>query len=316
MARDGGETGIPAVGLHKTTAATLVDGDRDEIRLTTAGRVLVEATSSGAVDTELPAAAALADAAANPTTPIVGAAALGYNGTTWDRLRSDTTNGLDVDVTRLSALVAGSAKIGAVDLDSDATIAAAVPTVAQFVAGTDGTNARALKTDTSGELQVDVLTMPTTNVRKLAPTQKTFVFTFNVVAAAGTAVEILGPTSGSSEILEVYITKPSAATTITINKRSAASTGGTQGTAPTIVPHDATFAAATSVVRVFTADPTEGTLVGEMFRDAMGTGDRVAFSTGDSIGAPITLNADTQVVTIETSAAVTLVGRVVFTERA
>ncbi len=66
----------------------------------------------------------------------------------------------DVDVTSLPALVAGSAKIGAVDLDSDATIAAAVPTVAQFVAGTDGTNARALKTDAAGELQIDVLTLP------------------------------------------------------------------------------------------------------------------------------------------------------------
>lgn len=53
------------------------------------------------VDTELPAAAALADGAANPTTPISGAAALLYNGSTWDRVRGDTTNGLDVDVTRL-----------------------------------------------------------------------------------------------------------------------------------------------------------------------------------------------------------------------
>lgn len=43
--------------------------------------------------------------------------AMGYNGTTWDRLRSDTTNGLDVDVTRLPALVAGAAVIGKVGID-------------------------------------------------------------------------------------------------------------------------------------------------------------------------------------------------------
>lgn len=42
----------------------------------------------------------------------------GYNGTTWDRLRSDTTNGLDVDVTRLPALVAGTENIGDVDVAS------------------------------------------------------------------------------------------------------------------------------------------------------------------------------------------------------
>jgi hypothetical protein len=70
----------------------------------------------------------------------------------------------DVDVLTLPALVAGSAKIGSVDLDSDATPASAVPATAQFVAGTDGTNAQGLKTDASGELQVDVLTMPTTVV--------------------------------------------------------------------------------------------------------------------------------------------------------
>lgn len=50
---------------------------------------------------EFPAAAALADAAANPTTTKVGAELELYNGTTWDRVRGDTTNGLDADVTRM-----------------------------------------------------------------------------------------------------------------------------------------------------------------------------------------------------------------------
>lgn len=49
--------------------------------------VTVVGAGTGTVDTELPAAAALADAAANPTTPTVGAGMLGYNGTTWDRVR-------------------------------------------------------------------------------------------------------------------------------------------------------------------------------------------------------------------------------------
>jgi hypothetical protein len=39
-------------------------------------------------DTELPIAAALADDTANPTTPSVGALGLGFDGTTWDRLRT------------------------------------------------------------------------------------------------------------------------------------------------------------------------------------------------------------------------------------
>ena len=58
------------------------------------------------------------------TTDGISAAAIGlhvnafaymYNGATLDRIRGDTTNGLDVDVTRMAALVAGSATIGAVN---------------------------------------------------------------------------------------------------------------------------------------------------------------------------------------------------------
>jgi hypothetical protein len=45
---------------------------------------------AGAVDTELPAAAALGDAASNPTAPGVGAFNMTWNGATWDRMLGDT----------------------------------------------------------------------------------------------------------------------------------------------------------------------------------------------------------------------------------
>lgn len=48
--------------------------------------------------------------------------------------------------------------------DTVATTASAIPTKGLAISGTDGTNARVIKTDTSGELQVDVLTMPTVTV--------------------------------------------------------------------------------------------------------------------------------------------------------
>lgn len=48
------------------------------------------------VDTELPAAAALADGASNPTTPPSSAYGLLWNGSTWDRVRGNTTTGLFV----------------------------------------------------------------------------------------------------------------------------------------------------------------------------------------------------------------------------
>jgi hypothetical protein len=49
--------------------------------------------------------------------------------------------------------------------DAVATTGSAIPAKGLAAAGTDGTNARILKTDASGELQVDVLTMPTTTVQ-------------------------------------------------------------------------------------------------------------------------------------------------------
>ena len=51
---------------------------------------------------------------------------------------------------------------------TDAT-GTAVPANAAFVAGTDGTNTRALKTDAAGELQVDVLTLPNVTIGSALP---------------------------------------------------------------------------------------------------------------------------------------------------
>ena len=77
-------------------------------------------TGTVTVDSELPAAAALADAAANPTTPMAGAALLEFNGTTWDRARGDTTNGIDVDVTRVTGTVTVDSELTTADLDTGA----------------------------------------------------------------------------------------------------------------------------------------------------------------------------------------------------
>lgn len=58
----------------------------------------VTVTGTVTVDSELPAAASLADATANPSVPSVGSLMLGFNGTTWDRVRTANTGRLQVDV--------------------------------------------------------------------------------------------------------------------------------------------------------------------------------------------------------------------------
>lgn len=77
-----GDTGIFVLAVRKDTAAALAGMDGDYIPL------IVDASGRLHVASELPDAAALADDAANPTTPMVGAAQLGFDGTAWDRLRT------------------------------------------------------------------------------------------------------------------------------------------------------------------------------------------------------------------------------------
>ncbi len=85
------------------------------------------------VDTELPAAAAMTDALANPTTPAIASHLVGF-----DRVNTDWT--------RIDGLVDGQ------------VVNAATSGFLQF--GTDGANYQAISVDAAGQLQVDVLTLP------------------------------------------------------------------------------------------------------------------------------------------------------------
>jgi hypothetical protein len=93
--------------------------------VTNAGTFAVQATQSGAwaVDTELPAAAALSDAFANPTAPAVGAFVMGWNNTTWERVQSQSGQ------LAVNATIAGTPNVfvadndGSITVDNDGTFA-------------------------------------------------------------------------------------------------------------------------------------------------------------------------------------------------
>ena len=99
---DGGTTRVMP---YSALAYGAIDGPYTNVSTSNGLPVAQQGTWSVTADTELPAAAALADATANPTTPVIGGCLLLFNGTTWDRVRGDTTNGVDVDVTRVSGNV-------------------------------------------------------------------------------------------------------------------------------------------------------------------------------------------------------------------
>src|SRR5574342_629931 len=95
------DAAVVIAGTDSGTIRALAVNADGEVGIHDGGNSLtVDGTVSitGAVDTELPAAAALADATANPTVPGVGGFLHGYNGTTWDRVRTANTGRLQVDV--------------------------------------------------------------------------------------------------------------------------------------------------------------------------------------------------------------------------
>ncbi|MDP3769244.1 MAG: hypothetical protein Q8S13_14625, partial [Dehalococcoidia bacterium] len=96
-----GGTGVDGATVPRVTLAT-------NVALPTGANTIGDVTV-----TELPAAAVLADGVANPTTTNVTTHPLVYNGATWDRVRGDTANGIDIDVTRIAA---GDNNIGNMDV--------------------------------------------------------------------------------------------------------------------------------------------------------------------------------------------------------
>jgi hypothetical protein len=88
---DGSGVALPisaaSLPLPTGAATSALQGGGLPAALDGSGFLKVHEQGTATVDTELAAAAALADGASNPTTATAGAAMLGYNGATWDRVR-------------------------------------------------------------------------------------------------------------------------------------------------------------------------------------------------------------------------------------
>jgi len=85
------------------------------------------------------------------------------------------------------------------------------------------------------------------------------------LGSAGILYTLTGSATKTVRILRVEINGiATSATTLefVLNKYSTAATGGTAGTAPTVVPFDSADAVGTATPAIYTAAPTAGTLVG------------------------------------------------------
>lgn len=251
------------------------------------------------VDTELPDASALADNTANPTVPGVGAFLMEYDGATWDRTLAPTRGaGAVAAGTPRTTLASDDPAVVALQVmdDWDETDRAKVnPIVGQAgIAAGDGTSGA--------------------NTTRTVRAQRT---TYMVALASfagpiGTFLELLGHTN-LVRVLEVVI-QPSATCVVTVNKRSAASTGGTSAS-PTVVPVDSSNAAAGGAVKTFTADPTEGALVGAVGVFKIATDGSLVWRPGDDQdGQRAILRTTAEAFTFESDTAVTWRGHVVLAE--
>ena len=92
------DTGVAALYVRDDVLAGITPADGDYATGLVNANGALWVIHDGAIDTELPAAAALADATANPTVPGVGSFLQGFNGTTWDRVSVANAGRLQVDV--------------------------------------------------------------------------------------------------------------------------------------------------------------------------------------------------------------------------
>lgn len=174
--------------------------------LTVDGSVSVSGTVT--VDSELPAAAALADGAANPTAPAVGAHLMVFNGATWDRASGAAATGFNVQGGRAHDAVdnGNPVKIGGyASLAAPTDVADADRVNAWFDrAGrlqigdgggsltVDGTVTANLAAGTNNIGDVDVLTLPNVTLAAGTNTNEVVGDVAHDAAAAGNPLLIAG----------------------------------------------------------------------------------------------------------------------------
>lgn len=114
--------------------------------------------------------------------------------------------------------------------------------------------------------------VPVTPANQAAPIdgqKATYSASITGLASAASCTDLFTITGSSTKTIRVtYLEFSGVQTTagdvdVVVLKRSTANTGGTS-TNPTAVPHDSSSAAATATLNAYTANPTTGTLVGNI----------------------------------------------------
>lgn len=143
-----------------------------------------------AVNTELPSPATLADNASTPSAPAVGSFGMMYDGTTWDMLRGDSTNGLKVQVSTIPIV---TVQDGGGSLTVDGAVAlSGTSAVSGIVTANESTGAgKTLKFAT-----ISTATLGDNTLVAAVAANKIKVVSYTLVAASGVGVKFTSGAAG------------------------------------------------------------------------------------------------------------------------
>lgn len=171
-------TALPISGATEGVGVAILDGSGNQITSFGGGTQYTE----GDTDASITGTAAMVEGAANAlavmTQPLTDtqlrATAVPVSGTFWQATQpvslASVPSHAVTNAGTFAVQVDGAAltSLQLID-DAIATTGSAITTKGVALSGTDGTNARVVKTDTSGELQVDVLTLPNVTIGSALP---------------------------------------------------------------------------------------------------------------------------------------------------
>jgi hypothetical protein len=156
-----------AAGVAPTRAATLTLNTNFTLEIppgTKKARIRVSGYSAGTSTGTLVATSAQGAMGGVPTQAVSGTVTVTDGAGALNVIVDSSATLTVTDGAGAMNVIVDSGSITASDPSFTDATGSAVPANAAFVAGTDGTNTRALKTDSGGELQIDVLSAPTTTV--------------------------------------------------------------------------------------------------------------------------------------------------------
>lgn len=202
----------PVGGLYQTTPSTLTNNQTGAFAMDTRRNLKVTLMDPNAITQTFPTTAAAADAYANPTITQIGADLMGFNGTSWDRVRSGAQanvaaatgfiSSAPVGIYNSSAPTITNTRFNSLQIDVNSNLQV---NSATLIAGENQTDNRMMVENSWS--YTAITTQTTTTVKSAAGKLGCIIIPTPV---ANATVKVYDNTAGSGSVLLDTITFPAA----------------------------------------------------------------------------------------------------------